>query len=194
MPYPQPVTPQGKIIKTADKFGNNAVKYQQGTTRVIYDTLPISGATDYRFFENANSRQFPFTNVSEGKLNPLETLTIMRLYLAFIEVTPGDINDIVAITNLDTADANFQAGQIDIKTAESTIAKRIPINSFMSEFNKSAEFDGQNNFQMDTLLTLQPELEYTFQLRIPTGVTVNNTYVRLVVEGVGTLIAPKATF
>ena len=60
-------TPQNKIVGVNNKFGNTNIKNQQGTTRVLFDTLPLDGSTELRFFENAASRQYPFTNIgSEG--------------------------------------------------------------------------------------------------------------------------------
>ena len=46
------VTPQQKMVAVNKKFGNTNIKNQQGTTRVIYDSLPLDGRTNFRFFEN----------------------------------------------------------------------------------------------------------------------------------------------
>ena len=39
----QQTTPQDKIVGVNNKFGNTNIKNQQGTTRVIYDSLPLDG-------------------------------------------------------------------------------------------------------------------------------------------------------
>jgi len=56
------VTPQRKLIANTDKFNNAGIKKQQGTTRAIYDSLPLDGRTNFRFFEESNNRNFPLTN------------------------------------------------------------------------------------------------------------------------------------
>jgi hypothetical protein len=48
----QQITPQNKIVGVNNKFGNTNIKNQQGTTRVIFDSLPLDGSTELRFFEN----------------------------------------------------------------------------------------------------------------------------------------------
>ena len=47
------VSPQTKAIGINDKFGNTGIKKQQGSTIVKYDTLPLDGRTEYRFFEGS---------------------------------------------------------------------------------------------------------------------------------------------
>ena len=76
------LTPQQKAVAVNNRFGNTNIKGQQGTTRVIYDSLPLDGATELRFFENASSRQYPFTNItSEGnRLTVGETFVIQKIY------------------------------------------------------------------------------------------------------------------
>ena len=79
----QSVTPQGKMVAVNNKFGNTNIRNQQGTTRVIYDSLPLDGRTNFRFFETANVRTAPLTNIgSEGnRLEVGSTFTIEKIYL-----------------------------------------------------------------------------------------------------------------
>ena len=46
------VTPQQKMVAVNNKFGNNNIASQQGTTRVLFDSIPLDGRTTFRFFEN----------------------------------------------------------------------------------------------------------------------------------------------
>ena len=75
------LTPQQKAVAVNNRFGNTNIRGQQGTTRVIYDSLPLDGATELRFFENASSRQYPLTNItSEGnRLTVGETFVIQKI-------------------------------------------------------------------------------------------------------------------
>ena len=56
-------TPQRKIIGVNKNYGNSGIKRQQGSTVILYDTLDITIDSTYRFFEGANNRDFPLTNV-----------------------------------------------------------------------------------------------------------------------------------
>ena len=49
------ITPQQKIVSVNNRFGNTNVKNQQGTTRVLFDSIALNGQTEFRFFENAGS-------------------------------------------------------------------------------------------------------------------------------------------
>jgi hypothetical protein len=49
------------------------------------------------------------------------------------------------------------------------------------------------NFEFDTDLTLQPLLEFIFQLRTAVYTPIANTELRLTLEGVGSIISPRNT-
>ena len=78
--YNSGITPQDKIVAVNKKFGNSGIKSQQGTSRIIYDALPVTnnGQTTFRFFEDSSSRTFPFTNTgSDGnKLGVGDTMVL----------------------------------------------------------------------------------------------------------------------
>jgi hypothetical protein len=80
------VSPQMKQVFVNNKFGNTGIKRQQGSTVIKYDTLPLDGRTEFRFFEGCQSRVFPFTNSnSEGnKLGVGNSMTIERMYLSIV--------------------------------------------------------------------------------------------------------------
>ncbi|RLC35869.1 hypothetical protein DRH27_06160 [Candidatus Falkowbacteria bacterium] len=191
------VSAQNKMINTADKFGNNGIKKQQGTTRVIYDTLMIDGSTkNFNFFENVQSRAFPFTNLTENKLNVGETMSIERAYFTLIALNTAT-GLITSITPLDS-DIKTMLGEFTIEQANTVIAKQIPVLSMSPDFNKSADFDSDWSFDFDTLLTLQPLLEFKVPARFSNNLEVgkdNETaYIRLTLEGAGAIISPRGTF
>ena len=43
-------TPQDKIVGINNRFGNTGIKNQQGSTVVLYDSLPLDGRNEFRFF------------------------------------------------------------------------------------------------------------------------------------------------
>jgi hypothetical protein len=68
------------LIQKSQKLAYMNAAQQQGTTRVIYDSLPVDGSNTFRFFEGANSRQYPQTNLSDNKLSIDETMLLQHIY------------------------------------------------------------------------------------------------------------------
>jgi len=189
------VSPQGKLINTNQRLGNMGIKRQQGTTRIIYDSLPIDGRTEFRFFEGSNNRDFPLTNTGANgnQLGVGETLAIERYYVAGV-TTPvitgiPDINPIAS----GGAFSGITAGELQIEIANQVVMKPIPLNSMLPQFNKNAYHDRYNNFEFDTQLVIPPLLEFIFPIRVPIQAAITDTDLRLVVEGVGAIIAPRQT-
>lgn len=188
------VTPQQKLIATANKFGNSGIKDQQGTTRVIYDSLPLDGRTEFRFFEESNNRNFPRTNMGAfgNKMGVGETMAIERAYFTVMTFN-GAGTQIIAVSTLSVAFPSIITGELNIISANSTTLKQLSTLSFEPSYNKSAMHSNAYNFEFDTDLTLQPLLEFIFQLRTGTYVAIANTELRLTLEGVGSIISPRNT-
>jgi len=197
---PGVITPQAKMIQTGDKFGNFGLAKQQGTTRIIYDTLPLDGRNTFRFFEGANARQFPFTNLNQdgGKLGVGEVMVLERSYLNFFELDPltGAVLGVTSINN----NLNFIQGELNFQQGNSRVIKRMKLTSWASDFNKDAKFgqdavnDGNTVFHYDTLITIQPQLEFIAEVNVGVQPAIANTYVQLVLEGTGGILSPKENF
>ncbi len=190
------VTPQNKIINNTDKFGNNSIKLQQGTTRVIYDTLPLDGRTEFRFFEESNNRNFPLTNMgSDGNKLPVgNALAIERMYLSVISINPLT-KDVTNIGSLFVGGGfeNIAIGELNIIIANSQVLKQVRLISQDPQFNKNATYNDYNNFEFDTQLVINPLLEFVFAIRTNAYTPFADTYLSLSVEGVGAIISPRAT-
>jgi hypothetical protein len=188
------VTPQQKLIATADKFGNKGIRNQQGTSRIIYDSLPLDGRTEFRFFEESNNRNFPRTNMGAfgNKMGVGETMAIERAYFSVVTFNPAT-GVVTAVSTLSVAFPSVVVGELNIISANSTTLKQLAILSFLPEYNKSAMHSNAYNFEFDTDLTLQPLLEFIFQLRTGVYTAIANTELRLTLEGVGSIISPRNT-
>ena len=191
------IGPQRKIINTNDKFGNSGIKNQQGSTVIKYDTLPIDGRLEFRFFEGSAQRNFPFSN-SGAQGNTLgvgNSLTVERAYLTLLQYDDEtglwvDIDklSLSAIPGLTLAEFGFTI-------ANSEVIKNVPILSWFPEFNKYAENALNNNFDFDTQIVIPPLLEFVATLRCAAYARpTNNVYLRLTIEGTGAIIAPRTTF
>jgi hypothetical protein len=189
-------TPQRKAIGVNDKFGNTGIKKQQGSTVIKYDSLPLDGRTEYRFFEGSSQRNFPLSNTgSDGnKLGVGNTLVLERAYLSIVLFGEGGAISEIEVLSLATTNANILASEFSFSIANSEVIKQVPILSWLPQFNKVAENQVNTNFEFDTQVVIPPLLEYVATLRLPAGVTSRDAFLRLTVEGTGAIIAPRTTF
>ena len=198
-----PVTPQQKMVAVNNKFGNSNIKNQQGTSRVLFDSIPLDGRTNFRFFEAANTRQFPLTNVgSEGnKLNVGETFTIEKIY--FQLVTFDSVNNTITAqtAGFQTGAAGLinplSTGEIDIVIANSQVIKQLP-STFArgSSFNATAVNTDDVALGFSTDIVIPPLLEYLVTLKTTTYDLTGNTQtqVQCYLQGTAGILAPQTTF
>lgn len=191
------ITPQAKLVNTAKRFGNANAANNQGTTFQIYDSLPLDGRTEYTFFENSGSKSFPLTNLeqSNGKLSVGDTMVIQRAQLVFVTFT-NPVAPLGAVTAIATLNTNlqFQQGELSFLQGNSRLLKRLKMQTWVAQYNKSSQIDNFNVFEFDTDLTIQSLLEFNATLRLPAGVTVANSYAQLILEGNGGLYSAKANY
>jgi len=191
------ITPQMKNISVNDKFGNTGIKRQQGSTVIRYDSLELTGQTQLRFFEESNNRNFPLTNTgSDGnKLGVGNSMVVERIYLTVGKFNPTtnawtDFNE----TNINTP-IQLLAAEFGFSIANSEVIKNVPVLSWISAFNKSAENNLNSNYEFDTQIIIPPLLEFVATLRLQNYTApTERTWVRLTIEGSGAIIAPKTTF
>jgi hypothetical protein len=190
------VTPQAKNIAVNDRFGNSGIKKQQGSTVIKYDTLPLDGRTEFRFFEESNQRNFPLSNTGAdgNKLGVGNSMVVERAYLTVGTYNPTtnrwltlDATDIGSNVALLTSEFGFTI-------ANSQVIKNVPLLSWIADFNKNAENNLNSNYEFDTQIIIPPLLEFVATLRTQGYTAVSETYVRLTLEGSGAIIAPKTTF
>lgn len=191
------ITPQQKQVFVNNKFGNSGIRRQQGSTVIKYDTLPLDGRSEFRFFEGCQSRNFPFTNSnSEGnKLGVGNSMTIERIYISIVTtgaLTPFNPVSILALSL--SSNIAVLTSEFSFLLANSTVIKNVPILSFLPDFNKMAENAVNTSFEFDTQVVIPPLLDFIALLRTQSYVAVPNTSIRLTLEGAGAIIAPKTTF
>ena len=189
------VTPQNKIVGVNNRFGNTNVKNQQGTTRVLFDSLPIDGRREFRFFENASSRQYPFTNIgSEGnRLNVGETIVIQKIYFGLINTNAetGAFTSFQPIGSID----DFMFGEFNFLIANSQVIKQVPTTVF-SNAGLNANSANNNDVAFDTFtdIVIPPLLEYVLQYRSSAYSGGQNQRLVCFIEGTAGILAPQTTF
>lgn len=184
--YKGGVTPQQKIVAVNQKFGNNSIQLQQGTTRQLYDTLLHQGSAEtLRFFEDSASRNFPLTNTgSDGnKLGVGDTMVISAIQFSILrEVTIDPLPDI------------FQTGQINFEIANNRVIKDLALTEAKTYVNESTSGNTkQFIIYLETEIVIPPLLNYVLELRTPNldGIERN---LRCDIIGAAGIIAPRTTF
>jgi hypothetical protein len=192
------VTPQMKNISVNDKFGNSGIKKQQGSTVIKYDTLPLNGNTQLRFFEQSSQRNFPLSNTGTdgNKLGVGNSMVVERIYLSIVQydAVGNDLNSIAPCDLTTTRGILINNGEFGFEIANSLVIKNVPVLSFTPDFNKNAENEKNNSFDFDTQIIIPPLLEFVATLRLPNYTAFDGYYLRLTIEGSGAIIAPKTTF
>jgi hypothetical protein len=191
-----PFTPQDKNIAVNDRFGNAGIKKQQGSSVLKYDTLPLDGRTTLNFFEGAAARNFPFSNCgSDGnKLGVGNTLVVERLYLTLLTIDDGLLGKADDISA--APDGTLEMGELNLSIANTTVLRNFPVLSTVPYFNYSSGTIKEVVYELDTNIVIPPLLEYVMQLRLPAYNVPDYgfLYLRLTIEGSGSLIAPRTTF
>lgn len=199
--------PQQKIVSVNDRIGNNFIKNMQGTTKMIYDTLPfVAGQNIYEFFKGTGQRSFPFTNVNGDQLEPGDSLAIQRVNISVVEVNPSPVGggapEVVRVASLEdlaATEQNLKLSDLEISIANDVVMKPIAVQNFVPGFNKTSNSEVNTNFEMNTNLAIPPQLNFKFSLRVwnlalTPGTEGNDIYLRMVAEGVGSQFNGKTNF
>lgn len=186
------MTQAAKIAAVNDALGNTAVAQQQGSTRVIYDSLPLDAtAFQLNFFENVQTRIFPRTNLNQNRLNPGESMAITRMYFYVMTMAAAPTVTLVAPLSAAAATQGLYASNFSVNIAQQEVIKKMPLTSMQSQFNKSSKFLNNDVIEFDNYIIIPPQLEFTVQVNLPTYAAVANNFLVCVIEGLGSLLAPK---
>lgn len=193
------ISPQQKIVGVNNRFGNTNIKNQQGTTRVLFDSLPLDGSTELRFFENSSSRQYPFTNIgAEGnRLNVGETFVVQKVYFGVIDVDAdtGLFSDFASIQAVGFEP--YMYGEWSFLIANSQVIKQLPFSSCFLNNNGGA-ITGVNDFDEAfstfTDIVIPPLLEFVLTYRANTYPDQEGKRLVCFIEGTAGILAPQTTF
>lgn len=188
----QMLTAQQKAVAVNTIMGNPSIANQQGTSRVLYDTLPLDGRQEFRFFENVANRQFPFTNLNQNRLQVGETFVLERIYFSI--VTQQD--DLFDISTIEVAGLNsLYLSDFSIFYDTMQVVKPIPFASIFSDFAHSVNHADQEWFGFDNKLALPTDVQFRCEVDSPNyGGVIENTFLRCTWEGFGTILSPKSQF
>lgn len=210
-------SPAAQKIVAVNAAQNSNIATQQGTTRIIYDSVKLSTTTDNNvvtLFQDCRTRKFPLTNLTENKLQKGETLAVQRISFYIMETTTGTTNA-VGIFPL-AYFGQFQGlycGQYSLIIGTSQVLKTLPVFSTYAPFNPDAKFVGlyqaqavgadlkswtipHDNFEMKNDLVIPQDIEFQVNIQIPplTLPTGFDYYLGMYIEGLGSLYSPKANY
>lgn len=199
--YRSGITPQQKIVSVNQKLGNTGIKSQQGTSTIIYDTLPVTATTtSFRFFEDSSSRVFPFSNTgSDGnKLGVGDTMVLASIIFTVFDRnnTTGQFTFVDTLNNIGAGLNNLSL--INFQIANNQVIKRLALSEQSSFFNKDVS-QNNNTIDLQTQIVIPPLLPYVLELQLPSafiGVAGagSTRYLECQIIGVGGIIAPRTTF
>jgi len=106
---------QDKMLHVANRLGLTSLKDMQGTTRMVYDSIPTVANT-FTFFKGASQRAFPLTNVgANGNQFQVDEALLVEKIAFFI---PSDATGVTYVgTN------GFQAVKFDLVIGNKTVIK-----------------------------------------------------------------------
>jgi hypothetical protein len=195
-----------KLARVSRQNGVTNLAKMQGTTVNIYDTLDLATAGNSpQFFVSANSRTFPLTNVNTNRFANGRSMLIQRFYLSII-TRNGGTGQFESVLSIDESNyPQFNLGELTINLAGQTILDQFSVTSSMAKFNKDAKFGMVSNngqvtppavlryshsvFNFDLDVVILPDREFSATLRLPayTAPAPNTVFLRLTLEGLGTL-------
>ena len=193
--YKAGVTPQQKMVGINQKFGNTGIQNQQGTSRIIYDTIPAGTATTFRFFEDSASRNFPFTNTgSDGnKLGVGDTMVIESVTFLVVDFNTAT----GALVNAFNLSNQVLLAYFDFEIANNKVIKKVTLTESQGAYSKSSSTINAD-IQLETQIVLPPLLNYVLELRTPIAIPAAGAgvtrYVQAQIIGSGGIIAPRTTF
>lgn len=188
------LTPMQKAVGVNTNLGNPSIKNQQGTSRVLYDTLPLDGRQEFKFFENVGSRTFPRTNINQNRLQVGETFTLMRIIFSVIvfDAVTGAVTDVTDITTAGLPE--LYAGDFSVFYDTVQVIKPYPLQSQLPKFGHTS-WHGENEWIcFDNYLVVPSDIQFRCELDVDVYAAVANSELRCTWEGFGTILSPKTQF
>jgi len=207
-----------KIVNVNNDMGVKNIGNMQGTTRIIYDAVPLAATavnSTLRLFENAKTRTFPLTNLSENKLQVGESLAMQRFSCYILQCTSGTtfatgVHTFPFFGNF----SRFYAGTMSFSIAQDQVIKKLPLASMWGSLNHRSQFAGyltvqalaadpvtgytlpHDVYHFDTPIVIPPTIEFYADITLP-PITLPagfDFYFAMKIEGLGSLYAPKSTY
>ena len=166
-----------RIAAVGKETLNRQLGKQQGTTRTIYDTIPLTGSPNqFNFFENLANKGFPWTNLNRNSFTDQEAMNIQRAYLTFIETDNDTDYTILAATTLQIYGVSQRANTVATPSTKNQYAKFLLAQA-------SIFVSGQQILKNFSFLSSDPRFNYKNQgITAVSQVTNGSTFATLGLE------------
>ena len=193
----------------------------QPTTIAVYDTFDLFGLsatanTTINFFQDVNSKRFPFANIARNAFTDGKSVAVMQFYMLVFTKTAG-ANPITRIQTLDEIDGFKALGkaELTLTVSNQVVIDRYPVAGSIGPWNRDAEFStvatsktaGTDstgaiiNYRSKAVKIfpaqpiILPNQEFVAQVQVPPCApagAADTVYAQLVLEGFGTLFTPDS--
>lgn len=186
---------QQQIIGVSDRLGAN-LDSMQGTTRAIYDSQPgLAAAGTRRFFENVQTRPYPFSNISQNRFETGESLAIESIAVVLNPIsTFASLNTSIPLASIQVI-LNLYIGNqrvlkdFDLTYSTNQIGTTNTVGNFISAENIKAVVFLESPIIIPPLIEFYADLTSSQAL----GATSFNS-VNLILQGTGTLLNTQKNF
>ncbi|NBU93402.1 MAG: hypothetical protein EBS18_02415 [Actinobacteria bacterium] len=185
---------------------------QQGTTRIIYDTLPNSGTnvgTSLDYFSQVSGKSSlliagqPATNITDNRFEPGEGMVVKEIafYNMYVNVAPG------TPSFLDSS--IFGLSLLNFYIGNNRVLKDLPLlvgqtTTAFNNINTVSSATGNSNnrrflvVRLSTNIVIPPQVQFYANLRLPyAGADIDSGGcgpLRMYVKGYGKLFNPRNNY
>ena len=181
---------------TANKALGANMDQMQGTTRIVYDTQDMTGATSYSFFSNLGAKQTnignsPATNLTDNRFDPGEGMVVKELFVYNFE--PTTICQIVT--------RYISLSTVDILIGNNRVIKSLPLFAG-SGFTIINNLNPTNNanysaIRLLTNIVIPPQIQFFVNITLPvapSAAATNDAIFRVALKGYGKLFNPRNNY
>lgn len=177
-----------KLIAVNSAMGNKEVVNQQGTTKILFDTLQLTAGVPITYFEGCNTRTMPETNLQTNKLQVQESMVVNRISLSQQDdVYGGTMNYNPIPSGL--------VGDFSIEVGNELVVKNLPLWMFnnanaVSGLNIGNLFNGTINLMNP--FVIPPQVNFRLTVRsVVFGNENQDQLIRFALLGFGTQYKPQ---
>lgn len=211
-----------KIMRVTRDNYEAQVAGMQPSTIAIYDTIDLftlqaGGNNILNFFQNVNSKQYPFTNLTQNSLKAGRAFAVQQFYFLVLTKAAG-ISPFTKVQTLDQANgfSGLVKGDLSLLIANQQVIERYPISGSVGPWNRDGIFSEPAtsltpgsvttgelvNWRSSAVKLLPaqpiiiPNIEFTCPVQFPPiapPAAADTVYLQLVLEGFGTLYTSTGT-
>ena len=184
-----------KFLEATRRLGAQ-MDADQGTTRVIYDTTGNSiGLTQYDFFSEVTSKNYPATNLEQNRFQVGEGMVIKEIGILDLTDRTNFAKGQIAFSVLDFYIGNNRVIKGLPLTAFSTIAALNPLNATPLESGQPTG-SAISAIRLRTNLVIPPQVQFRASIRFigALGAGEAPVNIKLFVKGYGKLFNPNSNY